>query len=135
MSAIPTRVVARALAVTAAVNLVGGAAAIAMPAVNARLLYGPDVVLEGLLLRHHLIVWAFVVAMAGGYAVAARDPSRHTALVLSGAVGKLAAAAIWVEMVFRGLGTPLLLAGVAFDGSLGLLFLAWVLPRLARSTS
>ncbi len=127
---VPTRVVSVALAVTAVVNLVAGVSAVVLPELNVELLIGPGVVLEDLTLRYHWMVWTFVGAMCAGYAVAARDPERQTALVLAAGIGKLSVAVIWIEMLWSGLGAPLMIGGIAFDGSLGLLFLAFAIPRI-----
>ncbi len=127
---VPTRVVSVALAVTAVVNLVAGVSAVVLPELNVELLIGPGVVLEDLTLRYHWMVWTFVGAMSAGYVVAALDPERQTALILAAGLGKLSAAVIWIEMLLSGLGTPLLIGGIVFDGPLGLLFLAFAIPRV-----
>jgi len=132
---ISARWVSRALALTAVVNLVAGIASLLAPDLHARLLLADGVVLDGLTLRYHLIVWFFVVAMSPGYAVAARDPERQTALLLCAGIGKLGTALIWVEMWMSGLGSNLMLGGIAFDGPLGVLFLAFVWPRLSRAAT
>jgi len=124
------RVISGALVITAVVNLAAGCAALALPDLNTRLLMGPDVLLEGLLLRYHYIIWSMVVAMGMGYAVAARDPERQSALILSAALGKLCVAALWLEMMLAGLGTWMLLGGIVFDGTLGLLFLGYAATLL-----
>jgi hypothetical protein len=124
---ISTNLVRNGLRATAVLNVVSGLAAVAAPAVNARLLLGPDVVLDGLLLRYHVITWLFVAAMGVGYAAASRDPERQTALVLCGGVGKLCAVAVWIEMLVDGYGAPLMITGVLWDGILGVLFVLYAL--------
>lgn len=127
---ISTHTVTRALRFTAVLNILAALAALIAPDLNASLLLGGDAVMEGLLLRHHMMLWAFILTMGLGYAVAARDPERQTGLLLAAGFGKLSAATIWTEMVVNGSGTMLLLAPIAVDGLLGLLFLAYVLPRV-----
>jgi hypothetical protein len=46
---------------------------------------------------------------------------------VAGGLGKVAAAALWIEMLVHGLATPMVLAAVTFDGCLGVLFLIRVL--------
>lgn len=123
---ISTALIRNALRATAVLNLTAGLSAVAFPALNARLLLAPGVVLDGLTLRYHWIVWLFVAAMGVGYAAASRDPARQTALVLCGGTGKLCAVAVWLEMLVHGYGAPLMWAGVAWDGALGALFLAYL---------
>jgi len=124
------RLVSNALRLTAAVNALAGSAALALPDLHARLMLAPGAALDGLTLRYHVIVWLFVLAMAPAYAVASRDPERQTGLLLCGGLGKLGVAAVWTEMLVSGHGAWLMLGGVAFDGLFGLLFLAFVLPRI-----
>jgi hypothetical protein len=131
---ITTRRVSVALAVTAVVNVVGGGASLLSPSLHARLFLPDGVVLDGLTLRYHVMVWCFVVAMGAGYAVAARDPARQTALLFCAGFGKLAAPLVWAEMWMSGLGSPLMLGGIAFDAPLGVLFLAYAWPRLTDAS-
>ena len=130
-----SRIVSMALKVTAAVNLMAGGAALAMPDLNTRLMIGPDVQLDGLLFRYHVLIWLMVVAMGVGYAVASREPEKQTGLILSGALGKLFVAGAWTEMLISGLGTWMLLGGILFDGTLGLLFLIYAVQRLSQTST
>jgi hypothetical protein len=124
------RIISGALAITAVVNVSAGCAALALPDLNTRLLIGPDVELEGLLLRYHYLIWLMVLAMGAGFAVAARNPEQQSGLILSAALGKLCAVALWVEMMMAGMGTWMLLGGIVFDGTLGLLFLGYAATLL-----
>lgn len=124
---IPTKLVKYGLMATAVLNLVSGTAAVLAPSVNAQILLGPDVVLDGLLLRYHLIMWLFVAAMGVGYGAASRDPERQTALVLCGGIGKLCAVAVWLEMLVSGYGRAPMFLGVLWDGTLGVIFLLFAL--------
>lgn len=63
---ISPKLVGAALGLTAVVNVVSGVAAIAMLDLNVTLLLGPDIQFEGLILRHHYIIWLFVIAMGIG---------------------------------------------------------------------
>lgn len=126
MIRISTPTVAVALKITAVVNVVAALGALLAPGVNASLFLGPDVVMEGLLLRHHVLVWSTVLAMGLGYAIASRDPEGQTGLLVAAGFGKLSVAVVWLEMVFGGLGAVTLLGGVVFDGVFGLLFLGYV---------
>ena len=130
MPAVSPRTISMALKATAVLNIGAGLAALAAPDLHATLMLAPDSVLEGLVLRYHVMMWGFVVVMGLGYAVAARNPEEQTALILAGGVGKLLAAGVWLEMLASGLGAPLMLGGILFDGSLGVLFLVFVVPRL-----
>lgn len=123
MSLVSSRVASAALYTTAAVNLLAGSAALALPDLSIRILYGLESPLEGIALRYHYMIWSTVVAMGVGYLVAARAPERYSALILAAALGKLSIAGIWLEMAWQGIGTWILLTGVVFDGSLGLLLL------------
>jgi len=131
MSQPTTKTVAQALRITAAVNLLAGAAAILLPDLNAELMTGATSPLEGLTLRYHYTVWIFVATMGVGYAIASRDPEGQTGILMAGALGKIAMVVIWCEMLHSGYGTSLLWGGIAFDGAMGMLFLAFVLPRLS----
>ena len=130
MHRVSVRTISVALTFTAVLNIGAGLAALAAPELHATLMLAPDSVLEGLVLRYHVIVWGFVVVMGLGYAVAARNPEEQTALILAAGLGKLFAAGAWIEMLVSGFGAPLMLAGILVDGSLGVLFLVFVLPRL-----
>ncbi len=125
------RFVSRCLIATAVVNIGAGVAAVVAPAVHARLMFDGDVRLDGLILRYHLMLWLFVVALGVGYAIAAHRPSEQRGLLIAGGLGKLVAAAVWTEMLASGVGTSLLAAGIAWDGALGAVFLlhAWRGPR------
>jgi hypothetical protein len=122
----PTRWLRLALSITGVVNVIAGLASALAPALHGRMMFGPEVALDGLLLRYHLTMWLFVAAIGIGYLVAARDPARHWAMVVAGGIGKLAVAAVWIEMFVHGFGTPLLVVGAVFDGSLGVMFVLYV---------
>jgi hypothetical protein len=126
------RFVSRCLVATAAMNVVAGLAAISAPALHADLMFADGVELQGVLLRFHVMLWLFVIALGLGYALAARDPSGQRPLLIAGGLGKLAAAAVWLELLVSGIGAPLMAAGVAWDGVLGAIFLAhaWRGPRV-----
>jgi hypothetical protein len=128
------RLVSRLLIVTAVVNIVAGVAALASPSLHAELMFAGDVRLDGLILRYHVMLWLFVVALGIGYAVAARRPSEQRGLLVAGGLGKLVAAGVWAEMLASGVGAPMMAAGIAFDGALGIVFLlhAWRGPRGLR---
>ena len=122
MSLLSPRVVSVALFITAGVNLLAGLTGVAAPQLNAQIFLGPDVVLEGIALRYHYILWFFVFAMGVGYAVAARDPERQTGLLIAAALGKLSIVVIWGEMLTSGHGAWPLIGGMVFDGCMGLLW-------------
>ena len=122
---ISNSLVSKLLRFTAGLNLIAGLASIADPQLHARLLLGPDFVIDGLMLRYHFMTWSFIAAMGIGYAVAARAPERQSALVLAGGIGKILAAASWIEMLSHGFGTPLMIAGILTDGALGCCFIAY----------
>jgi len=124
-----TRTVSLALKATAVINIVAALGALVAPALHAELMYSPGTEFSGLTLRFHIIIWAFVLAMGVGYAIAARDPERQTALLASAALGKLAVAVLWIEMLASGYGAWLLLAGVCWDGALGALFAVYLWGR------
>ena len=134
MSLVSSRAASAALYTTAVVNLLAGSAALALPDLNTSILYGLEDPLEGVALRYHYMIWSTVVAMGVGYIVAARAPERYSALILAAALGKLSIAGIWLEMVWHGIGTWILLAGTVFDGSLGLLLLAFFSRTESRCT-
>jgi len=116
------------LRTTAIGNVIGGLGGLCAPDIVAGALYGRDVSGDPLLLRLHIMFWLFVVALGIGYGLAAnRVANGHDelGLLVAGGLGKVAAAALWIEMLARGLALPLVAAAVAFDGSLGVLFLAW----------
>lgn len=120
------KVVVVALGMTAVGNVVGGLGGLLAPDLVAQTLYAHDVSGDPLLLRFHMVFWLFVVALGVGYGVAARYTSQghdEMGLLVAGGLGKIAAAAVWVEMFAHGLATPVVLAAVAFDGTLGVLFL------------
>ncbi len=75
---------------------------------------------------HYIMLWAFVAVIGLGYGVASRDPARQTAMLLIGGLGKVTAAAIWAYMAWIGIGSPLVLPAVGFDGGLGIWFLVFV---------
>jgi len=82
-------------------------------------LLGPDFTIDHLLLRYHFMTWSFIAAMGFGYWVAAKNPTQQTGLILAGGIGKLLAAATWIEMLIHGYGTPLMIAGIFTDGRIG----------------
>lgn len=127
---IPTRIVTFGLRATAVMNLGAGLTSVIFPGLHARMMLADGVVLDGLTLRYHLMVWLFVATMGVGYALAARDPARQTGIIVAGGLGKLCAAALWTEMLASGFGTPFMIAGIAWDGALGVLLLLYALgPR------
>jgi hypothetical protein len=132
LSAHATVWTSRALALTAVMNAIAGIASALFPALHAELLLAPGTVLDGVTLRYHVMLWLFVAAMAPGYAVASRDPARQTALMLCAGIGKLAAVAVWVEMVASGYGTSVMALGIVFDGVLGAWFLAFAVSHLVQ---
>lgn len=126
------RFVSRCLIATAVLNVAAGVAAIAAPDLHARLMFADVDALDGLVLRYHVMLWGFVIVLGVGYAIAARDPAGSRALLIAGGLGKLVAAAVWIEMLASGIGAPLLAAAIAWDGVLGAIFLAFawrVRPR------
>lgn len=105
-------------------NVTAAALALLAPQFLGVLLYGRDVTLEPLLYRHHQMLWAFILAMGLGYAAAARDaPRPGHGILVAGGLGKLLAAAMWVEMIAHGTAMPVVALAVTFDGILGLLLL------------
>ena len=129
---VPTSLITKLLHATAALNLLAGLASVALPDLHARLMLAPGTVLDGITLRYHVLLWLFVAAMAVGYAIAARDPERYTALIVAGGVGKLLAVVVWVEVLLSGLGGVLLWAAVAFDGTLAIVFLVYIATGSGR---
>lgn len=131
---IPTALVARLLQLTAVVNVVGGLASLVLPELNVALLLGEGITLDPVSLGLHRLVWAFVAAMGVGYAIAARDPERQTALVVCGGLGKSSAVVVWAWMALDGVSGPAMWPAMAFDGALGVVFLLWALGRRGVST-
>lgn len=124
-----------ALRLTAVMNVTAGALALLAPQFFGGLLYGRDVTLDPLLYRHHQMLWAFILAMGLGYAAAAWEaPRPGLAILVAGGVGKLLAAAMWVEMIAHGTAMPIVALAVTFDGSLGLLLLAAAAGALTTRT-
>ena len=112
------------------VVIVDGVGGLLAPDFVAQTLSGHDVSGDPLLLRFHLAFWLFVVALGVGYGLAAHRLSQgldEVAILVAGGLGKVAAAALWIEMLVHGLATPMVLAAVTFDGSHGVLFLIRVL--------
>lgn len=108
--------------VAAVLNIVGSLSALAAMPLHLQLFYGHGS--EDVLVKfYHYNFWFVVLAMGIGYAIVARNPSQNQGLILIGSIGKLAAAASWLIMYALGEATPLVLAGVAYDGSFGILFL------------
>lgn len=110
--------------VTGVTQTLTGIGAALAPSVFSRLFHGRDVTTDPLLLRLHLMVWLFVVAMGLAYAhagfIAPRVP--RSVLIAAG-LGKAIAVVLWLEMLTQGLGTMLLPGAIAFDGALSVLFL------------
>jgi hypothetical protein len=127
------RFVSRCLIATAVVNLVAGVAAIAAPDLHAQLMFRESGPLDGLLLRYHVMLWGFVVVLGLGYGLAARDPAGQRALVLAGGLGKLVAAGVWTELFLTGVGAPLMVAGIAWDGVLGAVFVGYAWRGRSRT--
>lgn len=108
--------------IAAALNIIGALSALAAMPLHLQLFYGhgsADILVK----FYHYNFWFVVLAMGLGYAIVARSPSQNQGLILIGSIGKLAAAASWLIMYALGEATPLVLAGVAYDGSFGILFL------------
>lgn len=128
--------VLRGLFVTAIINSGAAIAGLAAPTALSTLLYGRDVTADALLLRFHVVFWLFVLALGVGYGFAARSMARggeERGLLIAGGLGKLAAAGLWVEMLLGGQAAPWVLAGVSFDGALGVLFLAYAARGTKRA--
>ena len=116
-----------ALKSAAAINIVAGIAALTAPQLNVELMLIEGPLLEGLLLRYHIMIWGFVTAMGFGYAVASHNPENQTGLILAAGLGKLCAVAVWAEMLVNGYGKILMFGGIMVDGFLGALFLLYLL--------
>jgi hypothetical protein len=119
------RFVSRCLVATAVLNIGAGFAAIAAPDLHARMMFANVDALDGLVLRYHVMLWGFVIVLGVGYAIAARDPAGQRGLLIAGGLGKLVAAAVWIEVLASGIGAPLLAAAIAWDGALGAIFVAY----------
>lgn len=130
MPKVPVKWVRVALRATAVLNIAAALGALVLPSLHAEWFLGPNVILDGLMLRYHMMMWSFVLAMGFGYVIASRDPARQTGLMVAAAVGKLFAAGAWSEMLFSGLGAWPLAAGIVWDGALGVLFSVFVAQRL-----
>ena len=126
MSLFSSKAASIALIITAIVNLGASTPAILLPELNVDLLYGTDVELTATHLRFHYMLWAFVFAMGVGYAVGAKNPLQQSGLLVAAGIGKLSIALIWIEMLYSGLGTLLLMGSIAFDGLMGAYLLAVV---------
>lgn len=108
--------------IAAALNVIGALSALAAMPLHLQLFYGhgsADILVK----FYHYNFWCVVLAMGIGYAMVARNPEQNQGLIFIGGIGKLIAAASWLLMYALGEATPLVLAGVAYDGSFGLLFL------------
>jgi hypothetical protein len=108
--------------IAAALNVIGALSALAAMPLHLQLFYGhgsTDILVK----FYHYNFWCVVLAMGIGYAIVARKPSENQGLIFIGGIGKLIAAASWLLMYSLGEATPLVLAGVAYDGLFGLLFL------------
>ena len=127
--AISTRFLSLALRATTFVNLAGGLTALLLPDLFARLLYGRPLPAEPYIWRYHICLWGFVVAMGLAYALAARDPEHEHSILLSGGLGKTLVACVFTEMLLTGLGTWMLASAIAWDGTLGILFLVALWQR------
>ncbi len=108
--------------IAAVLNIIGALSALAAMPLHLQLFYGHGS--EDVLVKfYHYNFWFVVLAMGIGYAIVARNPSQNQGLILIGSIGKLAAAVSWLIMYALGEATPLVLAGVVYDGSFGILFL------------
>ena len=125
MLPISNHTMSTALKVTALINILAGIGALAAPQLHAELMLSEGAVLDGLVLRYHIMVWGFVTAMGFGYAIASRSPENQTGLILAAGLGKLCAVAVWAEMLLNGYGSLLMVAGIGVDGCLGVLFLLY----------
>lgn len=130
---IPTPWMSKLLYLTAVVNVVAGLANAALPDLHATLMLADGVVIEGVLLRYHVMLWLFVAVMGLGFGIAATDPERFTALITAGACGKLVAAGVWVEMVLAGHGGPMMWGGILFDTPLALAMVVYVATGRRRA--
>ena len=111
-------------------NIVAGSAALLMPELNVSLLFGSHIVLQGHLMRFHLMLWSFVLAMGLGYWLAAQSPEDQTGILLTGGIGKLIFVGLCIETLWSGYGTALLLGPIIFDTVIGAALLIYVAPRL-----
>ncbi|MBL7993407.1 MAG: hypothetical protein JNN25_18360 [Candidatus Kapabacteria bacterium] len=120
--------------IAAALNIIGALSALASMPLHLQLFYGHGS--EDILVKfYHYNFWFVVLAMGIGYAIIARNPAENRGLMLIGAIGKLVAAASWVLMYAISEATPLVLAGVAYDGSFGILFLLILRESGSRKTT
>ena len=120
-------------AIAAALNIVGALSALVAMQFHLQLFYGhgsTDILVK----FYHYNFWCVVLAMGMGYAIIARNPEQNQGLIFIGGIGKLIAAASWLLMYSLGEALPLVLAGIAYDGSFGLLFLVILWQSPSRQT-
>ena len=127
MPSISTELVSKALKLTAVVNVGAGLAGVFAADLNAHILFGDEVTLEGHLMRFYLIIWTFVGSMGVGYWVAAKNPREQSGLLAAGGIGKLLFVALCIECLASGVGTVMLVAPIIFDAVMAILFLLYLL--------
>lgn len=108
-----------------------------LPRLHLQLFYSlaPETV-DAILLLYHQMFWTVVVIMGGAYFIMAQNPRGHQGILFVGALGKLGAALAWVYALAKGLANPIVLGGIAWDGSWGIFFiiLLWQYYREGSST-
>jgi hypothetical protein len=75
------------------------------------------------LAMYHYLFWGIGFIMAIAYWMAAVDAKQNRIVLLIGGLGKLLAVAFWAMVYAQGHGKWLMLAGVCWDGPLGMILL------------
>ncbi len=127
----------RIFTIVAAMNFVVGFGSMLLPRLHLQMFYNiaPETV-DNTLLLYHQMFWAVVVTLGIAYLIMAQNPRGHQGILFIGAVGKLIAAIVWIYALARGFANPIVLGGIAWDGSWGIFFavLLWQYYREGSST-
>ena len=82
---------------------------------------------DPLLISIYRGAWGTTFLYFIGYLIVARNPERHTGIVLLGTIGKVFFAANLLHLYAQGLATPLVLPVVAGDSVFSVLFVRYLL--------
>lgn len=121
------------LQISAIGNIVAGIMAIALPAFHFKQMFAvlpPEQAMFPFIMMYHYTFWGIVIIMGIGYWMTALTPNDNRAVLFLGGAGKLVCAITWLALFMMGHGNWLMIAGTAYDGLFGILFLLLYVEKI-----
>jgi hypothetical protein len=104
-------------------NVIAAASALAAMALHFEMFYAERSEPSLLLTFYHYNFWFVVFIMGVSYWYLAAEPVRNRVVALLGGLGKLTVAVWWAALFLTNHATAMVLMGVLYDGSFGVLML------------